>query len=263
MRPCGRPRKPGLSRPTPQDGVPAQAEAGAQPQNPAPPGAKAGRNRRRRRLQAPEAPAEPGGLRGRAEHGAGMGRGGWGPKRGRPEGAAAEGRAGGGGYKPHTLKRRALSSGRTHSPPPYTPPLMAAVRATSTLKATERSDCDDRECGCREALAPYPLNFHCHPPQATKRRPHTPELSHTCCLLLTANHERPGYPLASQNEAVLHPYRGTASLTNRRQPWRRGKGKATEGGKELGCGTGRRLAGGGGEGGGGRLGAELPEGPGE
>lgn len=199
MRPCGQPLKQGLCGPTPQDGVPAQAEAGTHPQNPVPPGAEAGRNRRRRRLRAPEALAEPGGLRGRAEHGAGMGRGGWGPEQGRPEGAAGEGRAGGGGYKPHTLKRRALSSGRTHSPPPYTPPLMAALRATPTLKATGRSDCDGRDCGSGEALAPYPLNFHRHPPQATKRRPHNPELSHTCCLLLSANHERPGYPLANQD----------------------------------------------------------------
>ena len=154
-----------------------------------------------------------------------------------------EGRAGGGGYKTHTLKRRALSSGRTHSPPPYTPPLMAAVHATPTLKATGRSDCDGRECGSREALTLYPLNFHRHPPRATKPRPHTPELSHTCCLLVSANHKRPGHPLANQKEVVLHPCRGTASLANRGQPWRRGKGKATEGGKELGCGTGPRREG--------------------
>lgn len=211
-----------------------------------------------RHSRAPEALAEPGGLRGRAERGAGTGRGGRGPERGKPEGNAEEGRAGSGGYKPHTPKTRALSSGRTHSPPPYTPPLMAAAGATPTLRANWRSDCSGRDCESREAIAPDSLNFHRHPPQATKRRPHTPELSYTCCLLLSANHEGPGLRSANQNAAAPHPRRGPAGLANRRQPWGRGKRKATAGQKELGCGAeaggasrvGERVGGGSGEEGG-------------
>lgn len=152
-----------------------------------------------RHSRAPEALAESGGLRGRAERGAGTGRGGRGPERGKPEGNAGEGRAGSGGYKPHTPKTRALSSGRTHSPPPYTPPLMAAAGATPTLRANWRSDRSGRDCESREAIAPDSLNFHRHPPQATKRRPHTPELSYTCWLLLFSQ-SRGSRPTFSQSE---------------------------------------------------------------
>lgn len=78
---------------------------------------------------------------GPAEREAGMGGGS--PETRRPEGAAGEGprRAGGGGYLPHAPKRRAERSGRAHSPPPYTPPLMAAVGAAPPRKAPGRRDC--------------------------------------------------------------------------------------------------------------------------
>jgi hypothetical protein len=76
-----------------------------------------------------------------------MGRRGRGPDKGRPEGTAGEGRVGGGGYKPHAPKRRAVSCGHTHSPPPYTPPLMAAVGTTPRLKATGRNDFSGRDYG--------------------------------------------------------------------------------------------------------------------
>lgn len=216
-RPRGRSLQPELGELAPGWSRPPSPEDGAQPPKPCSSGgSEAGRGRRGRRLRAPEALAEPGGLRGRAERGAGMGRGGRGPERGRPEGAAGEGRAGGGGYKPYTLKRRALSSGRTLTSPVH-PAAHGCSRRTPTLKATGRSDCNGRDSGSRETLAPDPLNFHRHPPPATKQRPHAPERSHTCCLRLSANHERLGHTSANQDEAMLHPCRGIASLTNRRQ----------------------------------------------
>lgn len=79
---------------------------------------------------------------------------------------------------------------------------MAAVDATPTLKDTRRSDRNRRDYRSGDALAPDPLNFHRHPPQATKRRPHTPERSHTCWLPLAANHKRPGYISTNKNEAL-------------------------------------------------------------
>lgn len=89
------------------------------------------------------------------------------------------------------------------------------------------------------ARTPDPSNFHRHPPRATKRRPHTRELSHTCWLSLSANHEDGSLP-ASQSPG------GRAASPPRRRRFNQseaaqgvGRREATEGGKELGCGTGR------------------------
>ena len=99
----------------PASGAARPAPDRAQPQKSAPRRPEAGRGRRGRRLPAPVALAEPGGLRRRAERGAGIGRGGRGPQ-GETGRAAGKGRAGGGGYKPHKVKRRALPTDRTHLP---------------------------------------------------------------------------------------------------------------------------------------------------
>lgn len=156
----------------PASGAARPAPDRAQPQKSAPRRPEAGRGRRGRRLPAPVALAEPGGLRRRAERGAGIGRGGRGPQ-GETGRAAGKGRAGGGGYKPHKLKRRALPTDRTHLP---RIPRRSWLLSTRLLlvKATWRNDCNGCDCGSAEALAPDSLNFHHHPPQATKRRPHTP-----------------------------------------------------------------------------------------
>lgn len=187
-----------------------------------------------------------------------MGRGGGRAERGRPEGTAVQGRDEEGCGRrlqtPHAATARAFAR-RTHSPPPYTPPLMAAVGAIPTMKATGRRDCDSCDWGSREALASDPLNFHCHRLRATKRRPHAPVRSHTCCLLLPANRGGPGPTAPNHSEAVLHPGRGAASSANRRQPWGRGEGKGTQERKELGL----RAGGGGAARVGGRSGRWEPD----
>ena len=231
----------GCERGDPGARHPSLGSPGRAPERSCPPIPGAARNLESRLLRGPRLEGAAGGgdsgclrrslSRVGSRGGQSAGRG-WGGEAGVPRGGdrkgrrGGEGRAGGGGYKPHALKRRALSIGGAHSPPPYTPPLMAAIDATPTLKATRRSDCNGRDCWSGEALVPDSLNFHCHPPQATKRRPHTPARSHTCCLPISANHERPDYASANQNEAVLHPCRGTASLANRRQLWGRGEGES-------------------------------------
>lgn len=257
MRPWGRALQPGSAGRPPAQSCPPSPEAGALLRGPGPHGAAGGGDSGRPRRS--ESRVGAGG-----RHSAGRGWGGeagarrGGDRKGPPRRGGAR-RAAGGGYRPRTPRRRALSSRRTHSPPPYTPPLMAAVGAIPTTKAPGRRDCDGRDCGSREALASDPFNFHRHPPRATKRRPHTPVRSHTCCLFLPANRGGPGSPAPNHSEAVLQPGLGAASSTNRRQSWGRGEGKATEGGKELSLGAG----GGGAAGVGGRLGRWELNGEGE
>lgn len=86
---------------------------------PAPPGTRAGRGRRGRRLGELEALRKPGGRRGPAEREAGMGRGreSRDPEAGRDRRGGTGGRAGGGGYKPHALKRRAQVRPRSLTSP--------------------------------------------------------------------------------------------------------------------------------------------------
>lgn len=145
----------GCERGNPGAGHPSRGSSGRAPARSCPPSPEAARTLESRLLRGPKlAGAAGGGDSGRLRHslsrggGGGGSRGGqsagrrWGgeagvPRQGDRKGRrGGEGRAGGGGYKSHALKRRALSIGRTHSPPPYTPPLMAAIDATPTLKAT-------------------------------------------------------------------------------------------------------------------------------
>lgn len=149
-----------------------------------------------------------------------------GPAGDRRETEAARDRAGRSG--PQAPRRR-----RAHSPPPYTPPLMAAV-GRGLAKDYRGEDTSGRDPTSRERWPRKPATSNAAP-SGNKAAATRPLHSHSCWFLVSANDKGPGLASSQSRCSSAASLRGFAFLANERQLWGRGEVEATEEGKEQGC----------------------------
>lgn len=122
---------------------------------------------------------------------------------------------------------------RAHSPPPYTPPLMAAD-GRGLAKDYRGEDNSGRDPTPRERWPRKPATSNAAPSgnkAAVARPPH----SHSCWFLVSANDKGPGLAFSQSKWVSAASSRGFAFLANKKQLWGRGEVEATEEGKEQGC----------------------------